>query len=257
MRSDYRWAGPQHYLALHDIKLADGETVLEGAAPYRLLDLRERMTFVPKGAAISGWSRPERSSNGFTALYFDPLLVAEETERRSTVNQGRPLLYFDDSALRSTLGKISMLLKEPASAGDLLYAETLALLATLELDRLQQRGSTSHVPDSGRLSFAQEKLLRDYIEEHLAANTSLSELADLVRLSRFHFARSFKRTVGLPPHQFVLHRRVERAKTMLLTGDMPISKIAESLGFGNQGQLSVAFRKMTGLTPSQFRQLHR
>jgi AraC family transcriptional regulator len=102
------------------------------------------------------------------------------------------MVYFQDPGLQGTLAKIEALLKQPAET-DAAYGETLSMLPAIEIDRLQKRGSNLLIPESGRLSVAQDRLVRDYIAENLHANISLSDLAGLVQLSRFHFARSRRR----------------------------------------------------------------
>jgi AraC family transcriptional regulator len=127
------------------------------------------------------------------------------------------------------------------------------LTAAIELARLQFNGPEVRVPDSGRLGAAQEKIVRDYIEQNLHRDISLSDLAGLVSLSRFHSTRAFRRTTGLTPHQFILAARVERAKEALTGSGRSMLEISDSLGFGNQTQFASVFRKATGMTPSQFR----
>jgi AraC family transcriptional regulator len=248
---DYKWEGAPHYLALHDIQLADGEIRLADLPTSTQTDLRDLMTFVPGGNAVSGWSKLGARRNLFTAVYYDPAILPEELDARIAGTE-RPMLYFDDPALRSTLQKLQTLLIDPDPI-DAIYSETLGLTAAIELARLQFNGPGVRAPDSGRLSIAQEKLVRDYVGENMHRDISLSDLADLAGLSRFHFSRAFKRTTGLSPYQFILSARMARAKSSLANSDRSMLEISRSLGFGNQGQFAAAFRKSAGVTPSQFR----
>jgi AraC family transcriptional regulator len=184
-------------------------------------------------------------------VYYDPAILPEELDTRLAGIE-RPMLYFDHPGLRMTLTKIQALLIDPDPV-DAIYAETLGLTAAIELARLQFNGPGVHVPDSGRLSAVQEKRVLEYIAANLHRNVSLSDIAGLVALSRFHFSRSFRRTTGLAPYQFILSSRVERAKAILAETETSMLEISASLGFGTQAQFSAAFRRLTGLTPSQFR----
>ena len=74
-----------------------------------------------------------------------------------------------------------------------------------------------------------------------------------VGVSRFHFARSFKTTFGVSPRQYILRRRIERARDLLLSSDLPTTEIATLSGFGGPMQFATAFRKYVGLSPSQYR----
>ncbi len=247
----YQWTGSTHYLALHDLRMTDGETISQDAPPSTLNDLRDLMTFVPEGCAVSGWSRLRVRRNLFTAVYYDPAILPEELDTRIDGTE-RPMLYFNDPGLRTTLGKIQALLSEGGPV-DAIYGETLGLAAAIELARLQLKAPVANIPDSRRLGFAQERLVRDYIEENLQNEISLSDLAGLVGLSRFHFTRSFKRTTGLAPYQFIVASRIEGAKAMLAGSEQSMLEISGKLGFGNQARFSAAFRKATGVTPSQYR----
>ena len=78
-------------------------------------------------------------------------------------------------------------------------------------------------------------------------------MAAIARLSAYHFARQFKAATGLPPHQYVIARRVERARELLRAGDLPLAEVAVSAGFSDQSQLTHHFRRLVGVTPGRFR----
>ena len=94
----------------------------------------------------------------------------------------------------------------------------------------------------------------EYIEEHLDASPTLEQMAAVARLSVYHFARQFKRATGLPPHQIVIRRRVERAKQLLQTGGgFSLAEVAAQNGFSDQSQFTHHFKRLVGVTPGQFR----
>jgi AraC family transcriptional regulator len=95
--------------------------------------------------------------------------------------------------------------------------------------------------------------VREFVETHIAENPSLDDLAKVAGLSPYHFARTFARTAGLPPHRYLLARRLERAKAQLSGSSRPIVEIALDLGFGSQGHFHRAFRKHVGTTPGSYR----
>jgi AraC family transcriptional regulator len=73
-------------------------------------------------------------------------------------------------------------------------------------------------------------------------------------LRHTHFARQFKRATGLPPHQYFIMRRVERAKQLLQGGgDLPLSEVAARAGFADQSRFSHHFKRLVGVTPGRFR----
>jgi AraC family transcriptional regulator len=94
----------------------------------------------------------------------------------------------------------------------------------------------------------------EYVEEHLDAGLTLGQMAAVARLSAYHFARQFKGATGLPPHQYVITRRVERAKQLLQAGaGLSLAEVAAHAGFCDQSQFSHHFKRLVGVTPRQFR----
>lgn len=91
-----------------------------------------------------------------------------------------------------------------------------------------------------------------HIERHLGDAMTLSELANVAGVSRFHFARLFRVSTGYSPMAYLLRKRIERAKSLLGRGGMPICEIAAMLGFSDQSHFSRTFRKLEGVTPKQF-----
>src|SRR5262249_44715330 len=97
------------------------------------------------------------------------------------------------------------------------------------------------------------KKLAQFIEEHLADEISLSSLAQLVRLSPFHFSRAFKESFGMPPHRYLTHQRIERAKGLLAARQLSVTEIGLDVGFSETSSCTAAFRKVTGETPTEYR----
>ena len=79
-------------------------------------------------------------------------------------------------------------------------------------------------------------------------------MAAVAHLSAYHFARQFKAATGLPPHQYVIMRRVERARQLLQAGgDFSLAEVALHAGFSDQSQFCQHFKRIVGVTPGQFR----
>ena len=248
---DFAWSGRSHYLALHNLRLRDGDIELEGAGKSRLLNLTHTMTFIPCGATVSGWTAPAKGENSFTALYFEPEHLSREIRELYGPYDLDPSLYFKDPVLLSTMQKLRSLVEQPHPSR--IHAESLGLLAAVELFRSQRPGARARRGARGGLSRRQESLVRSYIEDHLTSDLSLEELARLVDLTRFHFARAFKVSTGLSPHQYVLQRRIERSQDLLLATDLDIGAIAQRVGFKDAPNFTRSFVKRVALTPRDFR----
>jgi AraC-like DNA-binding protein len=93
---------------------------------------------------------------------------------------------------------------------------------------------------------------RDYIEAYYFKDITLKELSDIACLSLFHLLRIFKQAIGVPPHVYLLHKRIEKAKRLLLKAEN-IASIAYETGFVDQSHLTNTFRSFVGVTPNQFR----
>jgi AraC-like DNA-binding protein len=95
--------------------------------------------------------------------------------------------------------------------------------------------------------------IREYIDGHLEENIELGTLADAAGLSKWHFARAFKQSVGVPPHFYLIRRRLERAQELLAETDLSLAQIALKSGFSDQSHFSRRFRTFLGVTPRSFR----
>ncbi len=107
---------------------------------------------------------------------------------------------------------------------------------------------------SGGLAGWQVRRVTEYLNDHLAEPVSLQELAGLVRLSPYHFARTFKLSTGLPPHRYHTIRRVEKAKELLEHTELTITEIAHAVGYATPQALARVFRSSVGCAPSEWRQ---
>ena len=95
--------------------------------------------------------------------------------------------------------------------------------------------------------------VREYIEAHLDEKISIESLADAIGLSMFHFARAFKQSEGVTPHDYLIRRRVKRAMELLASTDLPLSEIAVTVGFSDQSHCARRFREIVGVCPRDYR----
>ncbi len=123
----------------------------------------------------------------------------------------------------------------------------------LAVHLLSRYSNCSRTLKSSKSKLSQPQLDRviDYIYSNLDRNLTLTQLAAVVQLSEYHFARLFKQTTGKAPHQFQLQCRIDRAKELLLQ-NMAIAKVAQTTGFASQSHLNYHFKRRVGATPKQF-----
>ena len=98
------------------------------------------------------------------------------------------------------------------------------------------------------------KRVVEYVDAHLDRTISLTEMARVAGLTRTYFASQFRRTTGTSPHNFLLHRRIDKAKEFLRESDMPIVQVALTVGFGTQPHFTTVFKRLAGKTPHRWRQ---
>jgi AraC-like DNA-binding protein len=102
----------------------------------------------------------------------------------------------------------------------------------------------------GGLSPALRQRICEYIDSHLDKKISLLDLSSMAGLSAHHFARAFRQSVGVPPHGYLLQRRLEHVERLLHETQLPLSQIAQAVGFSDQSHLARHFRRLTGMPPS-------
>jgi len=172
--------------------------------------------------------------------------LAEAIEPRL---QGRqdPILERLSSALEAAEGG--------SGQHDGIYADAvrLAILAKLfsrsaKPDRPEATSRTKTALPKWRL-----KRVIDYIDANLADKITLASLARAAGLSRMHFAAQFRAAMGVPPHEFVLRRRIECAQRLLLETDSTLVDIALSVGFQTQAHFTTVFKRFVGDTPHHWR----
>jgi AraC-like DNA-binding protein len=105
----------------------------------------------------------------------------------------------------------------------------------------------------GRLAPWQERLAKDLIQSHLSEDLPLARIASECGLSLSHFSRAFKRSTGLPPHRWLLERRLDHAKDLMLSSTLSLAAIALACGFADQSHLSRLFARKVGMPPRAWR----
>lgn len=134
-----------------------------------------------------------------------------------------------------------------------LYMEHLVDLLCLQLLRRHVTFPYGGGEARGGLTPAQLRRVTDYMEDRLAEEIRLQELADLARISRFHFCRAFRRSTGHTPHQWLIRARMRRACHLLRNTHATITDIALTVGYHTASAFALAFRKWVGTSPTVYR----
>jgi AraC family transcriptional regulator len=212
------------------------------------------ISLVPAGSPVRWrWCGPKDTLN----IYLEPALIARVAAEAFDLDPARvtvpPLDGLDLPQLRAAMRAVDAEMTS-GGAGGPLAADSMANVLAVHLIRHVLAPRRPVGGADGALPRGRLRAVVEYIEEHLDAGLSLEQMAAVARLSPYHFARQFKVATGLPPHKFVILRRVERAKQLLETADdISLAEVATYAGFSDQSHFSHHFKRLVGVTPGHFR----
>jgi AraC family transcriptional regulator len=205
-----------------------------------------------KTAFFARWDSEDRFLQIRIASEFIESVAREVLEMNPEQVEFTPEFRTRDSQIEA-MGMMLLAELQQENLGGRLYIDSLTNVLAVHLLRqysaLQPRLSTYQ----GGLPARQLAKVLDYINEYLDQDIRLTDLAQLLGMSQFHFSYLFKRSLGIPPYQYLLQQRIERAKQLLKQTDKSIVNIAFACGFNSHSHLTKQFRQLTGMTPKAFR----
>jgi AraC family transcriptional regulator len=242
------------FLIYHLTRPTEVTRKIAGEALEKTLIGPRRMCLTP-GNAITKWQHhghPEILQMYLRQSIYDSV-VAEMYGCDAAAAEIVPRFAMTDPLLEQLAVAIHTALRD-GSAEDGLYIDTLAQMIAAHLARFHSTRSRPPRPASpdGIPGWRMRRLIA-FIEEHLEGNLSLETMAAQVDVSPLYLARAFKTAIGQSPHQYVLSRRLERAKDLLRNTDTPIVEVALASGFSSQSHLSNWFVRLVGVSPALYR----
>jgi AraC family transcriptional regulator len=168
----------------------------------------------------------------------------------------RPELQTHDVLKDSTLRNLIEILlneKQASFKSGLFFLDSVT--TTLASYLLRHYSAASEVLKNSSGGLAPSVLRRsiEFIQTHLEGNLRLSDLANEAKISSSHFIRGFRQSTGKTPYQYLLHQRIERARSLMRDLGTPLTQVALASGFADQHHLARVFRRVTGVTPSSYR----
>jgi AraC-like DNA-binding protein len=214
------------------------------------------VNFVAAGDRLVTQVRHGNSGMDRLALSILPRALQRLDETREyRISPLRSVLMIERRLPHEILKALASEITAPGIHGRL-YAETLA--SALVLDLIHHQGAPTRIaPIKGGLAPWQLRRVEDMINERLAEDVSLAELASATDLSKSHFARAFRKSTGLPPHKYQLNARVERAKYLLRRGDLTLAEVGLECGFCEQSHFTRAFHRIVGVSPGAWRRIQK
>ncbi len=195
-----------------------------------------------EGATKEGWR--------FRMFYFDPAILQRAVSEFSGAQRDIPFFaqpIIHDESLFDALRRLHCCLEaEPiVLERESRFLLALAHLAARHADDRPSAAAAGNEPGAVRK-------VRRYLEERYMENVTLDELVHLTGLSAFHLLRVFRNATGMPPHLYLEQVRVHRARAMLRSGSS-IADVSAFTGFADQSHFTRHFKRMTGVTPGQYR----
>jgi AraC family transcriptional regulator len=163
-----------------------------------------------------------------------------------------PVFNLEDGQLEHLLRALLAVARDGWGT-DVLMGELLVNAACVRLAKRYAVSKLNIVAPRGGLPKARLNRVLEYVDANLGKNITLSELAGIVNMSLYYFAVLFRQSTGLSPHRYVLNRRVERAKQLLRDPRLSVLDVSINVGFEHQNNFARAFRRVIGISPTQFR----
>jgi AraC family transcriptional regulator len=245
---------PHPYLIYHLRRPTDVTRKIEGFPTERALIGPRRICLTPGGSVVKTHhtGNPEILQVYIRQSAYE-LAVNEMYGCEASEAEIIPRYAMLDPLLEQLLLAVKSSLQNGA-AKDRLYTDTIAQMIAVHLARHHSsRSREFSLPTPTAIPGWKVHRLIEFIEEHLDGDLSLESMAREVQLCPLYLPRAFKSSMGKSPHQYVLQRRIERAKDLLRNTDMQIIEVALSAGFSSQSHLSTWFRRTVGVSPSDYR----
>ena len=238
----------RHCLSMHLGEPVGVTTRCDGKAVHRVQEPGD-IKIIP-----AGYSRVweiERATRKLS-IYVTPAFLCE-TGEECGIKANRvsltPHLHVRDPQIEHIAWALEHELETDEPLGRL-YAESLG---TALCAHLLRRYANAVKADGGVFSAQRLRRIVDYLQDHIAEDVSLRELAQVANVSPSHFNALFKRSTGIPAHQYLLRRRIDYATTLLTSGTLPLRDVAAQAGFSSQSHMTTSMRRIAGSSPAAIR----
>jgi AraC-like DNA-binding protein len=240
---------PRLFILLDKRGPGNSRVKLSPKAQGTVQDTEKRpISYVPAGMEVWADLEDVRSLRHLD-IHFDAETVSRRLmEEIDPQRLNSPRLLFSDERVLALAQLIAAECTNPQPLHDL-YGDGLALALIIDVMKLTRAAPRKR----SKLAAWQLRRATEFIEENCLRNIRLEELASLTGLSQSHFSHAFKASTGVAPHQWQINARLDRAKSLLLEGEQPLTAIAAETGFADQAHFTRVFRKYLGTTPANWK----
>ena len=216
-----------------------------GGTPY---DARRGDLFIFNSRVVhdepSGPEQPVATSS----LALGGLLVPGLRENALIPEDASPVCRLSEQQARR-LERLYDVLFEELTAGNDDGAHHLLMAVLTLVEQFRAALAEGGAADANALA----RRIKDYIDRHFAEEFSLQQMADALHVSPYYLSHVCKEATGYSPLQYVLRRRIGEAQTLLITTDLPVTRIAAQVGYDNPSHFNAQFAKAVGMAPRTFR----
>lgn len=203
-----------------------------------------------------------QAGDAFLIIRYSPQLLIEAATRLGTFRTGSNLLFRQAQTEDPKLATLMRAVSDELRDSDPGWREMVdSMVRQLAVYLLRSHFNLTRTPELelSRVGIVDRRLRRaiEFMHDNCERELSLAEISAAVYVSAFHFARLFKKLIGVTPHHYLQEIRIERARKLLAGSDLSINEIGASVGYASQSHFTKIFKEMTGLTPAAFREAAR
>ncbi|NTI24145.1 helix-turn-helix transcriptional regulator [Rhizobium rhizogenes] len=228
----------------------EGEDYLDGRKVAFTPRQVGSVSFIPADHSWTGWDNGDPTAS-YLFLSVDKSFITGRFENVPGTNLNRlaPALGFRDSAVELAARRIRSEISRQDPMG---IMSVESQIATIFVELLRRVGNKRQLIKGGLAPTVLKRLI-EMIEASLERPVSIADLAREADLSDHHMSRAFRLSTGLPPHTYIIRRRLERAGELLRFSNASITEVAYMCGYSNPSHFSTAFRREMGIAPRQYR----
>jgi len=247
-----QWRAGQSEVSLMWVRGKDthARAMAGGRQNGRIAPGRVQLWFFPEGIGAEG-QLTGKGAYDCAGIFVDPAFLPVAAKQALA----DPITDFSDAGLARAFDD---LVEELTAPDELLplFTDGWAMQALSYVARASRKPAERVTPSATGLAPWQLRRAKEMIQANLSDHISLQSMAAACRLSISHFARAFKASTGVPPHQWLIGARIETARDLLVSSSTPLVEIAGICGFADQSHFSRVFARATGASPGAWRREH-